>query len=742
MKQVVQSYRTGELQLADVPVPRPRPGSVLVQTAFSAISLGTEGKKVTTARQSMVGKARSRPDQVEQVLQTVQREGIASAYRKVMDRLDQPISLGYSTAGTVIAVGENAEAFRVGDRVACAGEGIAAHAEVNAIPINLCVKVPDDVPLEAAAFSTLGAIAMQGVRQADVSLGETVVVLGLGLVGQLVVQLLKAAGCRVIGIDLDPDKAAFSEKLGADWSIVRTDPDVESKVLALTRGRGADVVVIAAATSSSDPVKLSADLCRDRGRVVSVGHVGLGLPRQVFYDKELSFTMSRSYGPGRYDPLYEEKGVDYPLGYVRWTENRNMEAFLDLIAAGKVNMEGMLTHRFKFEEAEQAYDLLASKDREGKAPLGVLFEYDASKDHLAATAQKVLTVDSGPTDVLDQQSGLGVGFIGAGSFARKFLVPPLAKYSNVRLVGVATATGISAKHVADKFGFSYSTGDYQQLLEDSEIQCIFIATRHNLHAQIAVEALRAGKVVFVEKPLALNWEQLEQVVTAQRETGGHLMVGFNRRFAPFVQEMQEFFGRRTEPMVAHYRVNAGYLEPDHWYHDPEEGGGRIMGEACHMVDLLAYLADSPIERVYAMAMDNVGRYHDDNVEISLQFADGSIGSVLYLANGDTSLRKERVEVHSLGNSAVLDDYQRLSLHRGNRAKTQKKRQDKGHRNEVSAFIEAIQGGKSLPLSFSACVESTAASLAAVDSLATGLPLVRIGDAWAIQGAAPQGDGDG
>jgi threonine dehydrogenase-like Zn-dependent dehydrogenase len=418
MKQVVQSYRTGELKLAHVPAPLPKPGSVLVQTAFSAISLGTEGKKVTTARQSLVGKARSRPDQVQQVLQTVQREGIASAYRKVVDRLDQPISLGYSASGTVIAVGAKVEAFRVGDRVACAGEGIAAHAEVIAVPVNLCVKVPDSVPLEEAAFSTLGAIALQGVRQAEVALGEFIAVIGLGLVGQLTLQLLKAAGCHVIGIDLDAQKAEVAKQMGADWAIVRTDPDLESTVLTLTRGRGADAVIIAAATSSSDPVKLAVSLCRDRGRVVSIGHVGLDLPRQAFYDKDLRFTMSRSYGPGRYDPIYEEKGVDYPIGYVRWTENRNMEAFLDMIAAGKINLPHMITHRFKFEDAEQAYDLLADKRQAGSAPLGVLFEYDTATDHLTPTAQKVLTTESSQAVARAPQATVGVGFVGAGSIPR------------------------------------------------------------------------------------------------------------------------------------------------------------------------------------------------------------------------------------------------------------------------------------------------------------------------------------
>lgn len=743
MKQIVQSYRTGQLSLSEVPIPALEPGHVLVQTAFSAVSLGTEGKKVITTRQSLVGKARSRPDLVQQVLRTAQREGLLNTYRKVMNRLDEPMPLGYSAAGTVITVGAGVEEFRVGDRVACGGEG-AAHAEVMAVPVNLCVKVPDGVPLEEAAFTTLGAIALQGLRQAEVVLGESVVVIGLGLVGQLTVQLLKANGCQVVGIDLDSWKVALAEEMGADRAMVRADPGLEATVLTLTRGRGADAVIITAATSSSDPVELAARLCRDRGYVVSIGHVGLDLPRQVFYDKELRFSMSRSYGPGRYDPIYEEKGIDYPIGYVRWTEKRNMEAFLDLVAAGRVNLQGIITHRFKFEQAEQAYELLTGERHEGPAPLGILFEYDMSKDHLTPAMRRIWTTArrseraaSEHLAVRGRRSAVGIGFIGAGSFARKFLIPPLVKHPHVRLVGVATATGISGQHTAEKFGFAYSTGDYRQILEDPDVQCVFIATRHNLHAQLAIEALQAGKVVFVEKPLALNWEELDKVIAAQRETGGHLMVGFNRRFAPLVQEIRDFFRRRVESMAIQYRVNAGYLETNHWYHDPDQGGGRIIGEGCHFVDLIAYLVSSSIQTVYAAGMDNVGRYHDDNVSITLTFADGSVGNVLYLANGDIALPKERVEVYSQGASAVLDDFSQMYLYRQGRRKSHKRRRDKGHRAEVLAFIDAVREGKPLPTPFEACVDSTAATLAAMDSLAVGLPFVCEGSSWRVRAALPE-----
>ena len=736
MKQIVQSYRTRELKLSEVPVPALEPGHVLVQTVFSAISLGTEGKKVTTARQSMLGKARSRPDLVQQVLRTAQREGLVNTYCKVMNRLDEPVPLGYSAAGTVIAVGANVEEFRVGDRVACGGEG-AAHAEVIAVPVNLCVKVPESVSLEHAAFTTIGAIALQGLRQADVTLGECVAVIGLGLVGQLVVQLLKANGCRVLGIDLDQAKVATAEELGADQALTRNDPDLDASVPAFSRGYGVDAVLITAATSGNDPVELAVQMCRDRGRIVVIGGVRLDVPRDACYYKELEVRLSRSYGPGRYDPVYEEKGVDYPIGYVRWTEKRNMEAFLDLLAVGRLNLTDLITYRFPFGQAEQAYVLLTAEHQDGPAPLGIIFEYDTTKDHLTPTVQKVYTVAGPQSAISNRQSAIGIGFIGAGSFARKFLVPPLAKHPHVRLVGVATATGISGQNTAQKFGFAYSTGDYRQVLEDPDVEAVFIATRHNLHAQIAIEALRAGKVVFVEKPLALNWEELERVIVAQRETGGQLMVGFNRRFAPFVQEMRDFFQQRAEPMVIQYRVNAGYVEANHWYHDPDQGGGRIIGEGCHFVDLITYLVGSSIQTVYAVGTDNVGRYHNDNVSITLTFADGSVGNVLYLANGDTALPKERVEVYSQGATAVLDDFSRMYLYRQGRRKSRKCRWDKGHRAEVVAFVDAVREGKPLPTSFGASVDSTAATLAAMDSLAVGLPLVRDGSSWRVRTAFPE-----
>ncbi len=725
MKQIIQSYRTGELKLTEVPIPALIPGHVLVQTAFSVISIGTEGNKVATARRSVIGKARSRPDLVKQVLQTAQREGIFSTYQKVMNRLDEPVPLGYSAAGTVIALGTNVENFRVGDRVACGGES-AGHAEVISVPINLCVKVPDAASLDEAAFTTLGAIALQGVRQAEAKIGESFVVIGLGLVGQLTVQLLKACGCHVIGVDLDPVKVDLATKLGADGGIPRTDAKLESKIYALTRGRGADGVIITAASESNDPIELATALCRDRGCIVAVGNVKLELPRQAFYDKELRFLISRSYGPGRYDPVYEEKGIDYPVGYVRWTEKRNMEAFVDQLAQGIIRIQEIISHRFKFEDAERAYDLLTKENKESHSPLGILFEYEGSSDYLSLVTHRVdvqakVAVQKNASN--QSHSTIGIGLIGAGSFARKYLIPELARNASVRLCGVATARGFSGHHVANKFGFGYSTGNYQDILEDPDTHCVFIATRHNLHAQLSIEALRAGKAVFVEKPLALCRDELNDISSAQSETSGQLLVGFNRRFSKHIIRIKEFFRDRSEPIAIQYRVNAGYIEPDHWIQDVEVGGGRILGELCHFIDLVLHLSGSLLSTVSAIKMDNVGRYKDDNLLVNLSFEDGSVASISYFANGDLGLEKERMEVYCQGSVAVLTDFKRLELYTdGDHKVPIRNKLDKGHSQEIIAFVDSIKKNQDSPIPFHELYASTSATLAVQESLRLGLPV--------------------
>lgn len=711
MKQVVQNFRSGQLKVEELPPPALRPGGVLVRTAFSLISAGTERTIVETAQSSLIGKARSRPDLVRQVVDTFKREGLSSTYEKVKARLSQTKELGYSAAGTVVEVGSKVAEFRVGDRVACAGVGYASHAEVIYVPKNLCCKIPEAASLEAACYTTVGAIALQGIRQADPRLGEAVAVIGLGLVGQLTVQLLKAAGCRVLGIDIDRSACELATKSGAD--VVADSASAQAACAALTEGHGADCIVITAASKTSEPIELAAELARDRARVVVVGLVGMDVPRNLFYAKEIELRLSRSYGPGRYDAEYEEKGTDYPIGYVRWTENRNMEAFLHLVAEGKVNTDLLTTHRFEVERAAEAYDLILNR---GQRYCGIVLEYPQRNS--AKTAETAKT----PKTAKPLAGGeLGISFIGAGNFARGVLLPIVKRQAKLQLVAVGAATGLSAKNTAEQFGFSYSTTDYQEILSDQKSQLVFIATRHDSHAQMAAEALRHGKHVFVEKPLAITEESLREVIAAARVSNRLLMVGYNRRFAPIAKEIKASFSSRSGPMTIVYRVNAGELASDHWTHDSDEGGGRILGEVCHFIDFVQYLTDAlPVrvnaERVSRRAAGAV----DDSVVISMSMSDGSISSIVYAASGDSSLGKEHVEIFCDGSVATIDDFKSGALIR-NRKTTRLggRAQDKGHAAEIAAFVEATRAGGDSPIGLESLAATTLASLAAVESANTG-----------------------
>jgi polar amino acid transport system substrate-binding protein len=725
MLQLIQNQKTGELFVEDLPAPRLRQGGVLVQNVCSLVSAGTERNSVATAQASLLGKARSRPDLVKQVLDEVKRNGVLATYRKVQARLDNFKELGYSSAGVVIA--SSVEAFRVGDRVACGGVGYAGHAEQVFVPKNLAAIVPENVTFEEAAFATLGAIALQGVRQADVRLGESVAVIGLGLIGLITVQLLKAAGCRVIGLDINAGNFDFARKTGCDKCILSSD-DSSRQVEVFSHGHGVDAVIITAATKSSTPVDLATQYARKKARVVIVGAVGMNLPRTPFYEKELDVRISCSYGPGRYDAGYEEGGNDYPIGYVRWTENRNMQAVLQLIAQQKLEVKSLVTHRFAVQDSLKAYDLITGRIHEKY--LGIVIDYPAhdlvvgnGKSHngfAAAIMQQRPHVA--------QQEAAVAGFIGAGNFAQAMLLPPLKKMG-VRLRGVATARGVSAKSVAQKHDFEYFLTDADEIIDDPEINAVFIATRHDLHAGLAAAALQKGKAVFVEKPLALSWTELEEVRRAHQR-GGMLMVDFNRRYAPLVREALNFFADRAEPLTMIYRINAGYLPPAHWYHDGKQGGGRIVGEACHFIDLLSCFAGSPAQSVYTEAMDNTGRYRDDNVVITLRFGDGSMGTVIYTANGDPGLPKERLEISGAGSVAVLDDFRFLETYRNRRRRVIKKRlQDKGHSDAVRSFIEAVRNGTNMPVPIEESFESMAATLAARDSLRERQPLCRAGPHW-------------
>jgi predicted dehydrogenase/threonine dehydrogenase-like Zn-dependent dehydrogenase len=719
VKQVLQYRRSGATRVADVPAPLTPPGGVLVHTRWSLISPGTERMLVEASGANLVNTALHRTDLVKQVIDKAARDGIPATIDAVRSRIDVAIPLGYSCAGVVLDVGPAAsDAFQPGDRVACAGAGQANHAEIVGVPRNLTVRVPDDVSLEDAAFVTIGAIALQGVRIAEVQLGEACVVIGLGLVGQLTVQLLKAAGCRVFGIDIASDKVELARSIGADAACLRSDPDLFERVRAFSHGRGADAILITAAASSSDPVQIAPGLARDRAVVVAVGMVGMDVPRNAYYEKELQLRLSRSYGPGRYDRTYEDQGVDYPLGYVRWTEQRNMEGFLDLVAGGGVKPSRLVTHRFPIAEAERAYAVVTGAVAEPY--LGILLEYP-SVDVANTSVQRRVDVDPRPPAASSAKVRLGV--IGAGNFARGVLLPLLHKMEHVELRGVATASAPNGHQTATRFGFAYTASDWRQVIGDPQTDAVLIATRHDLHARVAAEALSAGKSVFLEKPMALTPTELEELLEVWRSSGRILQVGFNRRFAPTFQRLKATFGvgARRAPLVATFRVNAGAVAPTSWVVDPVQGGGRLVGEVCHMMDTLVDLVGAPVASVFCQPTAGSG----DDVVLSLLFAEGSIASIVYAAGGDRSLPKEYLEVFGGGRAAVLDDFRSLRLHAGGSAKGRGgrlSRQDKGHAAELIAFVGAVRAGGPSPLDPEVAAHVTRVTFAAAESARTGLPV--------------------
>jgi predicted dehydrogenase/threonine dehydrogenase-like Zn-dependent dehydrogenase len=729
MKQLLQNMRTGATEIVDVPVPSPRPGTALVQTAASLVSAGTERMLVEFAEKSLLGKARSRPDLVRQVLDKARREGLLSTVEAAFNRLDQPLPLGYSSAGTIVALGEGLQGYQVGQRVACAGGGYAVHAEFNVVPQNLLAALPDEVDFESAAFTTLGAIAMHGFRLAQTGLGERVVVIGLGLLGHLSLGIARAAGCRTLGIDMDAQRVDLAQSMGFE-AVLRDK--AEEAAQAFSQGRGADAVLICADTPSADPVELAGLIARDRAHVVAIGAVGLELPRKLYYEKELSFINSRSYGPGRYDPAYEEGGQDYPIGFVRWTEGRNLEAFVELLASGRLDVMPLITHRFPIERAPEAYDLITGKSKEPF--LGVLLTYPVaqiSKEiESGVPVSRITHYASHDHDLTNAQAGTGqrdtvkLGILGAGNFATAVLLPILKKMPSVELVGVASASGVSAARAARRFGFRYAASDESQVLDDPGIDTVAILTRHNLHARQVLVALAAGKHVFCEKPLALTIEELSSIRDQLSLLTDHrplLTVGFNRRFAPLAQKLRAFIADRKEPLAAHYRVNAGYIPPTHWVHDPEQGGGRIIGEGCHFVDFLTFLVGAPPVAVEGHALPDIGRYRQDNVVLTFTFPDGSLGTLTYLSNGDKAFPKERVEVFAGGRVGVLDDFRALELVQAGRREVQRSRlrQDKGHAAAWQAFVTAIAAGGPPPIPYDQLFGVTAATFAAVQAVCQG-----------------------
>lgn len=714
MKAILEDRRNGKVGTYEVPEPELRRGGILVRTAFSAISSGTERASVETSEKSLLAKALARPDLVKQVIGLARTGGIKTAYDTVKARLDTLSPMGYSCSGIVIGVGEGVTEFQLGDRVACAGANYANHCEVNWVPCNLAVRVPDGVPLDAAALTTIGAIAMQGLRQACLAFGETVVVIGAGLVGVLTIQQARAAGCRVIAVDLYPLRVEKATGLGAHLALSASDPNLPQAVAAFSR-YGADAAIVTAATRSSEPLELAAKTLRDRGRIVVVGDVGMGVSRRELYHKEITVAMSRSYGPGRYDPSYEEGGTDYPLGYVRWTERRNMEAFLDFLASGSVKLSALLERRYPAEEGERAYsELLAGQD------YTAILEYAES----AASEKPVPAQDPA---VRRQKSRLRVGCIGAGGFAQTQIFPNLKSREGVSLASVATASGVTAESARIHFGFERAQ-TASDLLHDPAVDAVFIASRNSSHAKYACAALRQGKPVFVEKPLAVDSEQLELIQRAYWDAaaGGSapfLMVGFNRRFAPASEKIRQFFGKRQEPMLVHARINAGFIPSTHWTQQGSEGG-RIIGEFCHFVDWARSIVCAPIRTVSATALPDGGRYNQDNVTVTLTFADRSIANLLYLANGDPGVPKEYFEIFCEGAVARMEDFEVLQLTRGRKTKRIRSVRDKGHRRELELTVQSMLSGAEAPIPFTELVEVTEVSFLIAKAIATGKTFTR------------------
>jgi len=697
MKQLLQHLDSGDTTVAEVPVPAAGTGSIVVETRATLVSAGTERMLVEFGRSGLIDKARSQPDKVKQVLDKVRTDGVRPTLEAVRAKLDQPISIGYCNAGVVVEAGTSAGAFSPGDRVVTNG----AHAEYVRVPHTLAARIPGSVSFESAAFTPVAAIGLQGIRLAEPTLGETVVVFGLGLIGLLTVQLLRANGCRVLGIDRDVSRLALAERFGA-VTLNGTEGDVVQRVLALTDGVGADAVLLTLASKSDDPAHEAAAMSRKRGRLVLVGTTGLDLRRDDFYRKELSFAVSCSYGPGRYDPSYEESGHDYPLAYVRWTEQRNFEAVLALVADGKLDVAPLITHRFPIERAPEAYDVIS-----GTAPsLGVVLTYPDRGG--MAPSRESRTTSRSPlrhTTAAAAGSRPTVAVIGAGNFAVRTLLPVL-RQAGVRLHTIASGAGTSGAIAGEKFGFERATTDLDTIWESSEIDTVFVLTRHDSHAPLALRALRAGKHVFVEKPLALRVEELDEIACAVEESGHLIMAGFNRRFAPLTTELRRRLFGRAGPLAVVVTVNAGAIPPDHWTRDAEQGGGRIVGEACHFIDLARCLTDSPIiDLTVVSARDRNGCVVDDVAHLSLEFADGSTGVVHYLSNGSRAFPKERVECFWDGRTASIDNWRRLLGYEGVLPWIERtRRMDKGHASEITEWLKAVSAGGPTPIPFEELLE--------------------------------------
>ncbi|HOE69510.1 MAG TPA: bi-domain-containing oxidoreductase [Brevefilum sp.] len=712
MKQLLQNMKTGQAVVAEVPMPTPGDGMALIRTANSLVSAGTERMLVSFAKQGLLGKARSRPDLIREVLNKARREGLLTTIEAALNKLDQPFALGYSSAGTIVKTGPGLVGFKAGDRVACAGGGYAVHAEYAIIPQNLMVPIPEPVNFEEAAFATIGAIAMQGFRLSEVGVGARVGIIGLGLLGLLTTGIARAAGCQVLGVELDPARADLALQVGANKAVNREQAIEAAR--SFTQGDGLDAILICADTSDNDPLILAGEIARDRAKVVVVGSVGMEVPRKPYYEKELELVVSRSYGPGRYDPAYEEKAHDYPIGYVRWTETRNIAAFLTLLAEDKLDVSPLISHRVAIEEGARAYAIIT-----GDQPyLGVLLTYEEQN---LPDERRILNT-AAPSVRVRPDEILALGVLGAGNYALSTFLPVVKRIGGIAPVGIASASGVSAHYAARRFGFGFAASKAETLLDDPVINMIAILTRHHLHSQQIQAAIQVGKHVYCEKPLAINTEELKQIEQMlQGENQPLLTVGFNRRFAPLAQHLKAFVDTRHEPLYMHYRLNANVLPKGHWLLDPEVGGGRIIGEGCHFIDFLTFLVgESPVE-VLTQGLPDGGIYSEDNVIMTFRFPDQSLGLVSYLANGDKSFPKEYLEVFFGGQVATLNDWRLLETVAKGRRKVKRHllRQDKGHSNAWRAFLAAVQGQEELPIPYEQLLGVTRASFAALESLRSG-----------------------
>jgi len=723
MLQLIQNYRTGEIELADVPVPNCSSNSILVKNISSLISIGTEKSIIDLGKKSLLGKAKARPDLVKRFLDKAKKEGFLKTFQEALGRLDNPTPLGYSSAGIVVEVGANIHKFSPGDRVACIGAGYASHAEYISVPEHLCCKIPDNVSFEEASFGMLGIIALHGVRCASLTFGENVAVIGLGLLGLLTVQILKAYGSKVVGFDIDANKVKLAQELGIDYAFNNLD-EFKKAVEIFSNGFGADAVIITAATKSNEPINTAVEIARMKGKIVLVGVADIHPDRNEMWHKEVEIVVSKAGGPGIFDPFYELKGIDYPIGYVRWTENRNLEEFLRLISEKRVNVNKIITHKFKINDALKVYEDLL---RNSSNYIGVILQYPESDVKNYKDDKTKYFHSSHPT----KKDQINIGVIGAGLFGKALLLPALSKINDVQLDMLSTSSSANVYHTGKKYKFNRTTTNYYEVLESQNINTVVILTPHSQHKKMVIEALTNHKHVFVEKPLCINEQELHEIDELyknllSKNQAPYLMVGYNRRFSPHSQQVYLHLQKRINPIMIHYRVNAGFVPKSHWVHSEEEGRSRIVGEICHFVDMLIFLTGSNPTKIYAERVkgDDQSIINNDNINIMISFQDGSVGNIFYTASGDKAFSRERVEIYSEGKTIVIDDYKETTIYFNGKRKSYKTiNQDMGYKNELEHFIDVIKGKSKPLLTYKEIYDSTLTIFKIEESISKGEPIV-------------------